>query len=122
MDVRTKRVIEIWGTIAGILVLGLWFAYCSASSSYNVPKADKYAQEANTLERQSVQSESNANTIRDSRIQNDVDTAKSKNELNKRKSHYETQRNTPVRVDNSNLNARERNLLANLNTLYNSNR
>lgn len=127
MEVRTKRTIEIWGAIVGVLVIGLWFAWCSSSSTVNVPKADKQANISAAANANSVMHETEANTIAVEVKKAEVKTNSARKEFKKsataarkpvKREKYEKIRNTPVTIDRDDVDARERKLLPKLRKLY----
>lgn len=119
------------GLCAVLVVVVVLFAYCGASSKTDVPKSTEHQTNANALHNQSVQAETEANTIRE-RV-NEVDaerkavrkeleaarerSRKAEGALKKTKEEYENLRKSTVVIDNSDLTARERRLLTELRQL-----
>src|ERR1044072_8877870 len=127
MEIRTKITLQIWVTIAALLVIGLWFAWCSSSSDVNVPKANVQSNISANANANSVKAETEANTIAGEIKHAETNTNSARKEFKKavtaarkpvKREKYEKIRNTPVTVDRNGVDARERKLLTKLRTLY----
>lgn len=125
------------GCIVGLvgLVVLVMYLWITASSVTKVPKAEEYGKQSANANAVSVQAENNANVsaaqiavVEAQRQTAKTDAlvakaAKDQAEINriKRKVEYENFRKKGVVVDANNLDARERQLITDLNNLYNSN-
>lgn len=110
------------GFIAALIGLVLLFAYLSAPSDISTPKADQHDRNAVVLEQEATKAEGNANVYRAQRVENEKETTVAKSRLTTQKKQYEKVRTTPVVVDSSDLDARERKLQSDLANLYPANR
>lgn len=127
MELRTKRTIEIWGTIGGLLIVGLLFAYCTSGSHVEVPKADKQANISAAANTNSVIHETEANNIAGEVKKAEANTNSARKEyktavVKARKpvkvKKYEETRNKPVVVSDRDLSGRKSKLLTELRKLY----
>lgn len=123
-DITNNRSVQM---IAGgllLFVVVLFWAYCSAPSTVNVPKGTQNEINANIEKQNATISETQANAIREQRMEANKETTRSKNNLNERKTNYEKVRQAANTrgVDNTNLDARERQLQSDLERLYPANR
>lgn len=112
-----------------VCILGL---YCSSSSKVSVPKADEYGINANVHHDASVNAEADAANIRArvDEIEKDRQTEgrvytertrqaqRSRGDLDRQRKDYEKVRSTKPVGGGDDLDARERQLLADLETLY----
>lgn len=123
-DIIKNRSVQI--TAGGLLLLAavLFWAYCAAPSTVNVPKGTQNEINANIEKQNATISETQANAIREQRTEANKETERAKGSLKERKTNYEKVRQAANTrgVDNTNLDARERQLQSDLERLYPANR
>lgn len=121
---KHKQAIIVFGGCTVVVIAWLVYIWITAPSTISVPKAERYEANANIEQQQAVTAETQANSIREQRIEARTDTARSKETLKERKARYEKTRNTAntVGVTNTNLDSRERQLQSDLERLYPVNR
>lgn len=118
--------------VGGAILFWVLFAWFSASSETNVPKAEDFNKQSSNSHIESVKSEGNANVTAEQvkaidarRIEADRMARVAKatkneavNKLNKRTDEYETFRKKGTVVSSDDLDARERKLLSDLANTY----
>lgn len=123
---------QVAAVILGIVALGVLLTWWHASSVTNVHKAEEYNRQSANANAISVQAETNANVtatqieaveVQRQSAKRDAQTARAAKDQaevnrNKRKVEYENFRKKGVVVSNDDLDARERQLIADFYKLY----